>query len=912
MASSQVEMVASSSPFGYVLRDRNRPNRCNRETSNTNSSRVATFQKNLQVLVRDHLHTCISISPDKNSLAQPNNESLDSITISSSKRNSPPKNETMNNFSSSCSSTRMSSRQVRNLDRWAAKQAEHMVSTIERQNKESELWVVASSNPCSSSNSKEVGNCVISSQNSIVESECSSKSQIGASSLVQIWEARLNQPKPNPQMSQHSRTSSVSSLDNFNLMEEPSRHSDVCDSISNNDWLTDWDSTAQTTTSSVNHRHSDVGSDKEKVRIADIIKRLTCDVHDHHDPGNGGSCDTPRRTSISSEPSFEHKGGWSLVVSSPRIRGRQAFHDLLLHIEHDRHKELGSLAERQAVSKFCYRGRIQSLLKLRFLRRDIGVQTRLVPVPPSCKPPQHSSSIMQLRERLKASMEQAKIRDKEVVVPRMSPKPEKHCKQIDTSLTQLQPICESQSQERATCIDMTSTMISEEHKEQQEKKLEESVEHNELPIEKSVCQKSTPSSNNRNTKHEAILVAENHVIEKSHLLEGNPKEEESILPLENKKSQQSKELLDVPIFENIAIHSAVEAWKERNLECVMEVEEMKNSKLQQTRELLDIPILADSAIHSSVEAWKERNLECEMEEEQEEGAGDDDQQEYFEEAPYDWFSDIARPRSYWEDMRRSWYDEMLSTGCENKDIKELLERKTVSSFLSSGFRERIDRLMLSRARIQATQNELEADDNQEKMAQVAFSYFRKEINEGEENGVQEKQHEQAKNIGEKEETDEETKEEESEDEEEYMDQEEHQQESSTSRKLVEANDLFDQSSQSIFSNSPNRLWNYATRKEMDEYDQFSNSASQLPSQPFSKNTQDRRRCSCSKSRASIDVDVVNELRGSMEQLRTEVADLRKIIQSCMEMQMNLMRFIKHGVQPGDGSIEMNSANLQQE
>ncbi|CAL1402574.1 unnamed protein product [Linum trigynum] len=190
MASSQVEIVASSSPFGYVLRDRNRPNRCNRETSNTNSSSVAAFQKNLEVLVRDHLHTCISISPDKNSLAQPNNESLDSITISSSKRNSPPKNETMNNFSSSCSSTRVSSRQARNLDRWAAK---HMVSTIERQNKESELWVVASSNPCSSSNSKEVGNCVISSQNSIAESEyCSSKSQIGASSLVQIWEARLN------------------------------------------------------------------------------------------------------------------------------------------------------------------------------------------------------------------------------------------------------------------------------------------------------------------------------------------------------------------------------------------------------------------------------------------------------------------------------------------------------------------------------------------------------------------------------------------------------------------------------------------------------------------------------------------------------------------------------------------------
>ncbi|CAI0393686.1 unnamed protein product [Linum tenue] len=917
MASSQVERVASSSPFACVLRDRNRPDRCNREANNANSSRAATIQKNLKVLVRDHLHNCISVSPDENSLSQQNSDNLDSVTIPSNSRNSPSKNEIGNNNSSSCSSTRMNSRQARNLDRWAAKQAEQMVSTIERQNQEAELWVVASSNPCSSSNSKEPENRVISSQNSIAESECSSKSQIGASSLVQIWEARLNQPKSNPQMSQHSRTSSVSSLDNINLIEEPSRHSDVFDSVSNNDLLTDWDSTAQSTTSTINRRHSDVGLDKEKVRIADIIRRLTCDVHDHHDPGNGNNCDTPRRTSTSSEPSFEHRGGWPLIVNSPRIRGRQAFHDLLLHIEHDRHKELGSLAERQAVSKFCYRGRIQSLLKLRFLRRDVGVQTRPVPVPPTCKPPQHSSSIMQLRERLKAFLEQEKSGGKEAIAPKKSPRPEKHCRQIDNFSTQHQSISEGKSQERAPHTDLMSTFVSVEHLEKQEKKSGECLEHSELPVEESIFQESKPLLENQDTEHEAILVTSNQVEEKRNKIEGQLKEEENKFSLEKKELKRHNELDNIPILENIAIHSSIEAWQERNLECEMELESMKNKSIQQTEDLHHTPIQKDITVQSSVEAWKERNLEFAMEDDQEVEASDDEEEEYFEEAPYDWFSDIAKPRSYWEDMRRSWYDEMLSSGCGNRDIKELLERKTVSSFLSSEFRERIDRLMLSRAHIQANQEQQrsEADENQEKMAQLALSYFHREANEEDDDVFQEKQSDRVEKPEEQEEVDEETEDEESEDEEEeeeeYLDQEEHQQESLTSRQFVEANDLFDQSSQSIFSPSPFRSWNYGERQDMEEYDRFSNAASQLHNQPF-RSSQDRRRCSCSTSHALIEVDVVNELRGNMEQIRSEMTDLRKLMQSCMEMQMNFMRLVKHEIQPDEVGTGINSTNFQQE
>jgi hypothetical protein len=47
------------------------------------------------------------------------------------------------------------------------------------------------------------------------------------------------------------------------------------------------------------------------------------------------------------------------VVNPPKIRGRQAFNDLLLQMEQERHRELGWLGECQAVSKFSQRGRIQ-------------------------------------------------------------------------------------------------------------------------------------------------------------------------------------------------------------------------------------------------------------------------------------------------------------------------------------------------------------------------------------------------------------------------------------------------------------------------------------------------------------------------------------------------------------------------
>ncbi|PQP97559.1 hypothetical protein Pyn_01905 [Prunus yedoensis var. nudiflora] len=69
MASSQVEMAASA-PFGCVLRDHKWRDRCRERNARATQ---AAFQNNLKSLVRDHLHTCISVSSNSASSGDYNN-----------------------------------------------------------------------------------------------------------------------------------------------------------------------------------------------------------------------------------------------------------------------------------------------------------------------------------------------------------------------------------------------------------------------------------------------------------------------------------------------------------------------------------------------------------------------------------------------------------------------------------------------------------------------------------------------------------------------------------------------------------------------------------------------------------------------------------------------------------------------
>jgi hypothetical protein len=379
MASSQIE-IASSSPFVCVLRDHNRHERCNRESNARAGAAAAAFQKNLQGLVRENLHTCISVSSDCASNDNPRNHINTSIDDHHQDLRRLPGNQDSIAKNVNDSSTRRS-KQARILDQWAAMQARQMVSTIERQSEEAGLLITSlkKSSPM---------------QQNSQDSESSNR---GASSLVQIWEARLHRSDACLNRSRslnNSRTSSASSQTETALFsaeerirqsdiadsttkennsrtspasshietassraEERSRQSDIVDSSTKEDTFVDC-GTVKSAPSSIHFRDTDAG-EPDKVKIVDIIRRLTSDGNDHDQKLNSaGDCLSRERRDSSGSDRTEQKV-LPQVVNPPKIRGRQAFNDLLLQMEQERHRELGWLGERQAVSKFSQRGRIQ-------------------------------------------------------------------------------------------------------------------------------------------------------------------------------------------------------------------------------------------------------------------------------------------------------------------------------------------------------------------------------------------------------------------------------------------------------------------------------------------------------------------------------------------------------------------------
>lgn len=119
----------------------------------------------------------------------------------------------------------------------------------------------------------------------------------------------------------------------------------------------DWEParTAFSAPASSRGRDSDA-TESERLRVADIIKKLTDDRLN-----DVGGCESPPRARTPSpldQLQTEQRCS-APVLSSPRIRGRQAYNDVLMQMERDRQKELQGLVGRKAVSKFSHRGRIQ-------------------------------------------------------------------------------------------------------------------------------------------------------------------------------------------------------------------------------------------------------------------------------------------------------------------------------------------------------------------------------------------------------------------------------------------------------------------------------------------------------------------------------------------------------------------------
>ncbi|PSR98060.1 Protein neuralized like [Actinidia chinensis var. chinensis] len=340
-------------------------------------------------------------------------------------------------------------RHSRILSRWAARQAQEMITTMERRNRESELMALAGLHTVSTLDSS-----------FLRESQSPTSRRQGnverlstrASSILQMWreledEHVLNRARERvrERLRQQRSLESNTNVSSMNISESrgSENHGSLEDvSESENDFGT-WSHDQMGTQnehgdhdSSSREQSPDVG-EVERERVRHIVRGwMESDISDHasnvaqrsNSPRAEWLGETEReRVRIVREwvqmtsqqrgsrggRRNEQVGGHGHQVDQVRegmvvdpdegqpehvrrdmmrLRGRQALLDLLVRIERERQGELQGLLEHRAVSEFAHRNRIQSLLRGRFLRNERPVEEER---PPSMA----ASELVQLRQR---------------------------------------------------------------------------------------------------------------------------------------------------------------------------------------------------------------------------------------------------------------------------------------------------------------------------------------------------------------------------------------------------------------------------------------------------------------------------------------------------------------------------------
>ncbi|CAL0329836.1 unnamed protein product [Lupinus luteus] len=739
MASSQVE-IPSPSPFGCVLRDHTR------------------FQNNMKNFVRDHINTCnISISSDPAPINKDSQKPIKNGTWASRvvKNNigslsfARRSNHNMYNEQddSSSLSALVSPRHSKTIDRWAAKQAREMVSST----LESEVDVLESPSKSDISN-------------------------LGASSLVQIWEKRLNKfncAKPNVPTPSLGRTTSPneSALSLEQQQCTVSGQREIIDEPQGNSEESFQDYESDKSCSAQAHSSSE-GAESERGKVANIIKSFCSS------PNESATTLLHQRNCASTPEQPEHRA-FAQVLSNPRIRGRHAFNNLLMQFESEKHGELHNLAKRGAVSKFQQRGRIQSVLRLRLLQRGVAGDDQCSQKSAASEVNrQPQGSIMHLRERFNCiRVEQRNFALVEASNPR-SP-----CKdrEIVSNITQLDNI----------------------------------------PIENQL---------GKYTQHRTF---DANYDEKAHLSS------------------------DVT-FQGTYFEAQNDDTKEINgTSCFVASTSDQHYATAETS--------YDEKEEGSHQQYDACSYDEIVEEEESINQNYDDA-----EVSYDWISPISRPRSYWEERRQEWYREILHFGADNDERRTLLERRTVSTFLSSDFRERMDSLMMSHAGNQThlVSSQHAEEDNQESMDQLIVFFqerFRTQSNP-QEDGVHRAQEEEERL---------------------YEEEVEKAEESITSSSDHELSDYCNQSSSSMHTHS-STTWSYRDNEVGNDCDKAASVSSRLPSQSQSF-YHDSQQYSSATNHHSIEMELIYDLRRQMDQLFHEVSELRKSVKSCMDMQMHLQQ-----------------------
>ncbi|XP_042032678.1 uncharacterized protein LOC121779408 [Salvia splendens] len=319
-------------------------------------------------------------------------------------------------------------RQSRILSRWAARQAQEMITTIERRNRESELMALAGLHTVSMLDSS-----------FLRESQSPTSRHQGnverlstrASSILQMWReleeehalsrarervrvrTRLRQQRnvdsntnisaPRPESREIENQSSMGgatesendfeswSQDQLRPQNENRDHDDSRREQSPDlgegerervsHIVRGWMESGIGDTSSNLAQRADspraewLGeTERERVRIARERMQMRSQQRgsrrghrEEQDNRPGSQVDRVRERSFTSRDESQPQ---HVRRERLRLRGREALLDLLVRAERDRQRELQSLLEHRAVSDFAHRNRIQSLLRGRFLRNQ--------------------------------------------------------------------------------------------------------------------------------------------------------------------------------------------------------------------------------------------------------------------------------------------------------------------------------------------------------------------------------------------------------------------------------------------------------------------------------------------------------------------------------------------------------------
>ncbi|OVA19477.1 zinc finger protein [Macleaya cordata] len=375
------------------------------------------FQRGLEEFMRGRFEDCMSLASCSSNLEQEEDGEEGDQLMRHRRRRSDIDGDDL------AESSAARRRHSRILSRWAARQAQEMITTIERRNRESELMALARLHTVSTRDSSFLRE---SQSPTSRRSGGGERASSRASSLLQMWRELEDEHIVNRARERLRQQRSIESNTNLSSISaaesrgNENRASSVDASESENEYGTwsqgqigsqndrgDHESSSREQSpdlgeverervrqiargwmdSGVNDRASNVSqgnrspraewlgeNERERVRLVREWVQMNSQQR-----GSRGSRGQEQSDELSAQIDRVRDG---LVVEQDdgqhehlrrdilRLRGRQALIDLHMRIERERQRELQGLLEYRAVSHFAHRNRIQALLRGRFLRSE--------------------------------------------------------------------------------------------------------------------------------------------------------------------------------------------------------------------------------------------------------------------------------------------------------------------------------------------------------------------------------------------------------------------------------------------------------------------------------------------------------------------------------------------------------------